>query len=396
MHRSLRRSLYAGLSALALCGCWAAVASADAPPTVTVRVEGQAETLLPATKVTLVAPEPVSDCPADSAAAAINLAVGGNWDHGEANGGGGDFTETLLGETHEFTHESDTWTEWVNYKLGGGICTDLLSEGAEVLMVADHTPAPAYAPTRLPLVVSGSPASVQAGASFDVHVYVVRIPAGTEAAPGAGELVPAEGVTVSGGGATATTDEEGVAKLELSNAGEATLRATAAGDAPSASFAVCVHNGDDGNCGTVASSTSEAEPIRAEAPQFPAAPYTGPFALVAHVSGIVDGRVYPAGAAPRLLAGEISSHSAVSSVSLELRRSYRGRCSAYEGLRERFVPARCGHGTLFKASSGGVFSYLLPSALGPGRYVLDVAASDVAGNRTTLARGTSRIVFYVR
>ena len=35
-------------------------------------------------------------------------------------------------------------------------------------------------------------------------------------------------------------------------------------------------------------------------------------------------------------------------------------------------------------------------ALAPGRYVLDIEATDVAGNHTSLARGTSRIVFYVR
>jgi hypothetical protein len=92
----------------------------------------------------------------------------------------------------------------------------------------------------------------------------------------------------------------------------------------------------------------------------------------------------------------VSGHSAVVSVSLELRREYRGRCSAYDGTRERFVHARCGHGRFFKVASGGSYSYLLPAALAPGRYVLDVLATDAAGNRTAPARGSSRIVFYVR
>src|SRR6185312_4803384 len=116
----------------------AGVAAALAAPTVTVRIEGESATLLPATTVTLGSPEPVSGCPANSVAAAINLAVGGNWDHGEEKGSPGDFTETLLGETHAFTHEGDTWAEWVDYKWGGGICSDLLSEGDEVLEIADH------------------------------------------------------------------------------------------------------------------------------------------------------------------------------------------------------------------------------------------------------------------
>jgi hypothetical protein len=38
----------------------------------------------------------------------------------------------------------------------------------------------------------------------------------------------------------------------------------------------------------------------------------------------------------------------------------------------------------------------MPFALGRGEYVLDIEATDAAGNHTTLARGTSRIRFYVR
>jgi hypothetical protein len=97
-----------------------------------------------------------------------------------------------------------------------------------------------------------------------------------------------------------------------------------------------------------------------------------------------------------VLAGTVTAHTAVSSVSLELRRRFRGHCSAYDGVIEQFVAARCGRGRFFKVSTSSSFSYLLPAALAPGRYVLDIEATDVAGNRTSLARGTSRIVFYVR
>ena len=47
------------------------------------------------------------------------------------------------------------------------------------------------------------------------------------------------------------------------------------------------------------------------------------------------------------------------------------------------------------ATSDDVGRYRL-LALPPGRYVLDIEATDVTGNHTSLARGTSRIVFYVR
>src|SRR5439155_11971817 len=125
-------------------------------------------------------------------------------------------------------------------------------------------------------------------------------------------------------------------------------------------------------------------------------PYTGPYALVAKQAGLIEGRVYRRGHAPRLLTGSIVAHNAVTSVSLELRRRHKGRCWSYDGLTERFRPARCGQGAFFKVSTNGLYSYLLPEALRPGRYVLDVQATDMAGNHTTLARGTSRLVFYVR
>jgi hypothetical protein len=394
-HRLPALAVLAALAIALVC-----TSNALAGPTVTVRIEGESATLLPATTVTLNAPEPVSGCPANSVAAAINLAVAGNWDHGEANSGGGGFTETILGEKHAFTHESDTWAEWVNYKWGNGICSDLLKEGDQVLMVADHEPEPFFSPTVLPLVVTEAPTSVQAGTPFTVAVSAIHTPPGAFAEGGQGTPSPQEGVTVSGAGATATTAANGAATVTLASLGNVTLRATRAGDAPAEPFVVCVHNGNDGNCGTQApvaapgpgtgggSSTSGVATFVSH--------YTGPYALVAGTTGLIDGHVYRRGQAPKVLAGSILAHSAVSSVSLELRRQYRGRCYAYDGTRERFRSARCGTGSLFKVSANGAFSYLLPEALRPGRYVLDVQASDVAGNRTTLARGTSRLVFYVR
>jgi hypothetical protein len=363
--------------------------AALAGPTVKVRVEAEGETLLPQTTVTLSAPEPVSGCPANSVAAAIDLAVAGNWDHGEAAGSGGDFTETILGHTLSFEHESSTWAEWVDYKWGGGICTDLLSEGDEVLMIADREPPP-YAPTVLPLILSEAPAAVAAGQPFTVKVQAVRTPAGTFAEAGQGTPEPVEGVTVSGGGATGTSGPGGIATLTLPAAGSFALNAAGHGFAASAPVTVCAHLAGDGGCGTVAASGGSVAP-----PVAPVAPYKGTYALVAHVSSVTEGRHYPRHGAPRLLAGQVSSHSAVTAVNLSLRRSYKDRCWSYDGVRERFARARCGSATPFKAASAASFSYQLPSSLAPGRYVLDVSGSDVAGNTIALARGTSRVVFYV-
>jgi hypothetical protein len=373
----------------------AGVSTALAAPTVTVRIEGESTTLLPSTTVTLNAPEPVSNCPANSVAAAINLAVNGNWDHGEAGSGGGDFTQTILGETHAFTNESDTWAEWVDYKWGGGICTDLLSEGDEVLMVADHEPEPFFLPTILPLVVTGAPVSVQAGIPFTVQVSAIHTPPEAFAEPGEGTPAPEAGVTVSGAGASAVSGASGIATLTLTSAGTATLRATKAGDAPSTSFTVCVHNGNDGNCGTSAGgSAGSAGGATVTAPgQSPST------AIAARVSSLLEGHVYARRKAPRILAGTVTTAAPLQEVELRLtRRGPRGRCSYFDGSTARFHAMPCGaaHGVYFKASSQKLFSYLLPAALPPGRYVLDAQGVGADGHLSSLARGTSRIVFYVK
>jgi hypothetical protein len=362
-------------------------ATALAGPTVSVRVEGESTTLLPRTTVTLSAPEPVNGCAANSVAAAINLAVGGNWDHGE-------FTKTILGETHEFLHEGDTWAEWVDYKWGNGICSDMLNEGDEVLMIADHEPEPTFAPTRWPLIVTAVPAAASVGVPFTVHVSEVRTREGTFPNAGEGTPTPVAGATIEGAGVSSTTsDASGSATVTLTGAGSTTLRAVLSRDAPSATFSVCVHNGNDGNCGTPAQSGSSTTTTSTGAV---VAPYKGPFAIVAKASDVLDDHVYTPSNSPRVLSGTVAAHAPVASVSLRLRRSYRGRCWAYNGVSERFVHVRCGRGSFFSVSKTPSFSYLLPGALARGRYVLDIEATDVAGNRTSLARGSTRVVFYVR
>jgi hypothetical protein len=361
-----------------------------AGPTVKVRVEGESSTLLPLTSVTLEKPEPVSGCPANSANAAINLAVNGVWDHGDEHGSSGDFVETILGETHAFTHESDTWAVWIDDKWGGGICEDLLSEGDEVLLIADHEPGEGE-PQRVPLVLSGAPANVLVGVPFNVRVDAVHTRPGLFPEIGEGTPQPQSGVTVSGGGATATTEGSGAATLTLSQPGTYTLIARNSVDAPSAPVSVCVRTSGESACGVQASTGPAAGGATITSPA-----YKGPYAVVAKPAGVTDNHVYSRKDAPKVLSGTVLAHTTVASVNLELRRSHRGRCYAFNGVSTRFVRARCGQGSFFKVSNNGVFSYLLPSALAPGRYVLDIEATDAAGNHTALARGSSRVVFYVR
>jgi hypothetical protein len=401
MNHASRRMLPA-LGAAALLSFLLLASSALAGPTVKVRIEGESSTLLPLTTVTLEKPDPFAPgCPYNSANAAINLgveSVGGSWDHGNAEGSDGDFTETILGETHIFEQNETTWDVWINDKWGGGICEDLLSEGDEVLMVADYDPKPAYAPTRLPLIVSEVPASAQTGVPFTVQVDKVHTRPGTYPEVGEGTPELETGVTVSGGGGSAESNANGVATLTLALPGTYTLTALKPGDAPSAPVSVCVRESGKSGCGVQISTSSSGGSTSASGTTV-GAPYTGPFAIVAKATGLIDGYVYKRGHAPRVLQGTVDLHGGgLQGVKLRLTRTEGRKCSYYDGVTERFHAMRCGaaHGVYFSVGSNASFSYLLPETLPPGRYVLDIEATDTAGEHTTLARGTSRIVFYVK
>jgi hypothetical protein len=186
--------------------------------------------------------------------------------------------------------------------------------------------------------------------------------------------------------------------VKFASAGQFTLRVSAP-QSVRTEAAVCVHNGSDGTCGTSTPSplsVSSASSGSAGHRSGTLTPYKGPYAVVAQITSLPEGHVYQRGHAPRLLTGTVSAHTPVMGVSIALRRRYHNRCVAYSGVRELFVKARCGTAPFFGVSRTSSFSYLLPTPLLPGRYVLDVEATDAAGNHTTLARGTSRIVFFVR
>ncbi len=380
-------------------GPFASAALAAGPATVTVRVEGSAETLLAPTQVTTTTEPVVKDgkaedsCLGTSALGALQLATGGNWS-GPWNG---KFTEyeiySIDGESHEFEPGAPAnyyWSFWLDEEESPvGACGAELHPGDRLLFFPACYGA-ACPPNPTPLGIE-APASANVGEP--VVVTVKKYSA-------SGEGADAPGATVTGADAPATTDASGRAALTFCHPGEATVRVSAPNSVRTEA-AIHVQAGTNGSCGTQTasgstgsgSSTSEGGVAGFKAA---ASPYKGPYALVADVTDLTDGQMYKRGRAPRVLSGSIRAHSAVSSVSLELRREYKGRCSAYEGVRERFLHARCGQGSVFKVSSDGAFSYLLPAALAPGRYVLDVYATDVAGNRTALDRGSSRIVFYVR
>jgi hypothetical protein len=373
----------------------ASSALAAGPATVTVRVEGATQTLVPPTQVTTTTGLVVKDgkpedaCPGTNAVGALELATAGNWSGRWFGGGinkegkfegGGYFAETVAGESHSLGSGS-YWDVWYNNKEAAeGLCKAEMQAGDQVLLF----PCVEEAPCPIPLGIEAPPsADIGEPVAVAVKKYNEK-----------GEASPAVGATITGGAAPATADSSGHATLTFPNAGESQLRVTAPGLVRTET-SVCVHAGNDGTCGTTAPSTS-GTPAAAGSGTLGAKTFVGAKAIVAELTGLIDGHHYRRGDAPRVLAGSVTAPSAVASISLRLRRTYRGRCWSYDGKRERFLRVRCRRGSFFRvAPTGDSFSYLLPSRLQPGRYVLDVEATDAAGNHTTLVRGTSRIVFYV-
>ncbi len=364
----------AGLTAGLL--CLAALVGAPpalAGPTVTVRVEGQSSTLLERTRVTLPdTPPPVAACDRHTAAAAIEEATRGDWDRQA-------FTSTILRETHTFA-DSDYWAEWLDrgagYVRGSGICTDVLAEGDEVLMLVDRSPAPTFAPTVFPLDLEGVPGAVRRGDPVTVTVFESFSATG---APGEGERRLVSAATVSGGGATASTGPDGRATLSFDRAGQAVLKATKPGAAPSAGELLGV-----------------TEAAAAPLPVVPiaVADTAGP---VTRIAGIREQQRFSRRRAPRTLRGSVAPDpSGLRAVKLSLTRSSGGRCELYSPTRERFRRSRCGGRVNFAIGDRQDWSYLLPGRLERGRYVLDAVAVDKLGNRDRLARGRSRVVFFVR
>ena len=388
---------------LAAAALSAPAALAGPPVTVTVRVLGPAPgyaALTPLTQVTTTTAELTKDggsCSANSAASALELATKGNWE-GKWYSEFSDYEVVSIdGLSYPFATEMPYWSFWLNNKYEEeGVCHAQLEFGEQALFFPACTTEHQKGECEPDVLGIEAPPTAEVGEPVTVTVNRYNAKA---------EPSPAAGVNVTGWGSSATTNFEGKATLTFPGDETYTLRATGAtGEDPVSvpgEALVCAHTGDDGECGTTRPPDSPLPTVSSGSSTggsvIESAPYTGPYAVVADVSGIREGHVYSRGKAPRVLAGTVSAHAPVTSISLRLRRAYRGHCWAYNGSRERFVHVRCGRGSFFGVASGGdSFSYLLPSRLPRGRYVLDIAATDSAGNKAPLDRGSSRIVFYVK
>ena len=374
----------------------ASSASAAGPADVTVRVEGTNDTLLARSAVHTTTTPVVKDgnpdhsCTGTSVAGALEVGTAGNWS-GTWSDGLGYSVEVILGEAHSFSSDH-YWGEFVNGAPGNGACADELSAGDEVLFAPEPTDFSAAPDNPMYLSVPGT---AQRGAPFNVTVSE-KVTTFDSSPPFAAHTAsrPVQGASVGG----ATTDSNGVAALTLDATGNVGLRATHAGNIRTATETVCVHDGDDGSCGTTKPGAPAAQCIHDGDDGLCGTPDHK--ATYGFITSIKEHQHFRKGHGPRNLKGTSDPDpSGLKDVQLRLTRNDRGRCARFSGTLLRFAHVkRCGarRGMWFSIGSKADWSYLLPKALGRGRYVLDLKTIDGAGNEDAkLARTRNRVVFFV-
>ena len=333
-----------------------------------------------------------ASCSGAVPATALETAVGGDWD------GPSYLTQRIRTEDRPFG-PNGSWSFYINGRYSNDtICTAALAEGDKVLFY--WTNAYANAGYDEPVLLD-APATATPGTAFTVTATETTTAFDGNGA-GTSTIAPSAGATVSGGTAAATTGADGKAQVTVPG-GPYTLVLTKGNRAP-ARIAGCATNGHDGFCGTTASSTGTTT-TSTPAPCVTNGHdgfcgTTDKTAPSPKITAIAEGRRFAKGKGPRQLGGTVAADgSGVADVQLRLTRDDKGKCATYDGKTEKFKTIKkCGatHGTWFSAGSNAAWSYLLPSALPRGRYVLDVIAVDKSGNKVTrLARGTTRVVFTV-
>ena len=388
----LKHRFPAGAIAVAAALSVSAPAQAAGPAGVTVRVEGQTQTLLPKTAVTTTTARATSpggnDCPGTSAIGALDVATGSDWD------GQPGTVQRIFSEEHRFTPGAETnryWTFWLNYRYqNAGACDVELQEGDEVLFFVDcYGNCPTSTPLRLEVPATASPRET---VEAKVTEYSVTFDANYS---GTTTSRPSQGAEVQVGDLTYTTDANGIARIQTRTRGPVAVRAVKSPYVRSSTESVCVSDGSDGFCG----SAKPGQPATAcattgddgrcgtrdrRAPQ-------------ARILGISEKQSFSRPGAPRELRGTVSADpSGLHGVKLRLTRRHQGRCWYFSPKADGLRRTRCGRSFAFGIGDRADWSYLLPESLPPGRYVLDAVAVDKAFNRDVLARGRNRVVFSVR
>ena len=340
----------------------AASASAAAPPSVFVRVEGAGATLLPQTLVQTTSDARVkgNTCRGTSAAGALNTATGGDW-AGSYSAKYKDYlVSSILGESPS---ANNFWTLWINGRSSStGACSTPLHPGDHELWfdcVADAT----FNCTNNPLRLS-VPATARLGSTVRGHVVQLD---------GAGHSSRVSGAAVNGRGVAGVSGTGGSVRLVPHRAGLLTLQAEKSGVTPSDPVTICVYRHHPSECGPALAGP----PVR--------------------VQGIREHEAFKSG--PRQLRGTAGPDpSGLIDVSLGLlRRAPSGRCSSYDAQRAAWRAAACSAAPpRFSVGSAAHWSYLLPAPLPAGHYHLIVLARDGNGRQTRLRTGSSALDFSVK
>lgn len=396
--RRIPLALAATVVAVLLPLAWA-ISSASAtgnPATVTVRIQGLGgETLLQQTQVTTnttpIAIEGGGTCEGTSAGGAVYDATGGNWK--VKNQSEGVELQGLEGlDLPEFNSKEPSgiyWAFWLEGKYAEqGMCSQSIASGQHIVLFPQcYAVGPmcqsATAPNNFLTAVS---AGVTANVGQQIQVTLGAL--NTETALPESSLP--EGDLLTDGAQTFAPAANGITNVSFSAPGLYTLQAHAPDSVASDPFTICVHNGNDGTCGTTVPGTT----IINGSPEIV---HVAP-ANTATIGGVKNGHHYARGKGPRILRGlvQVPAGGTLRNVRISLQRRAGKRCFAFSGSAEKFVRAGCGATRFFSVGGSESFSYLLPAALPAGRYVYDIEALNDAGQTTKLVAGVSHVVFYVK
>ena len=324
--------------------------------TVTVRIEGDAQTLAQATVTpsgAAVGKPGSPTCAGGSALDALNVATAGSWS-GPYFDGLGYAPEVIMGESHAFADRRATGRSGSTTRYrSAGLCDVQVQQG-------DACSLPRLLDHRLHARLAAAPdrGARDGGARPDRH---------------------GQGRAAHGAGLPGDRDDLGARRRRDRRVGGADghdrrgrhrggdRRRVGAGGRPGdqdghgplGKAAACVTTGSDGACGsgtpggTGGGTTSGKDT-------------TAPTATLAGLK-----KMYARGRGPRELHGTVSADpSGIKSVRLAVSRRAHGRCWAFAGGRERFVRHRCGGWKSFRIGDRADWSYLLPRRLGPGRYTI--------------------------
>jgi hypothetical protein len=399
---SRRISLTLGVTVIAalLLLAWT-ISSASAtgnPATVTVRIQGLGgETLLQQTQVTTnttpITIEGGGTCEGTSAGGAVYDATGGDWKvKNQSEGVELQGLEGLdLPEFKEKELSGIYWAFWLEGKYAEqGICSQSIASGQHIVLFPQcYAVGPMCQSATSPNnFLTAAPAGATANVGQQVSVTLGAL--STETALPESSLP--EGDLLTDGAQTFAPAADGVANVSFSAPGVYTLQAHAPDSVASDPFTICVHNGNDGTCGTTVPGVLGVKDAPGTMNVTPVAGAT------ATVGALKNGHRYSRRKGPRILQGlvQVPTGGTLREVRISLQRRKGKHCTVFSGTKETFVHARCGVTRFFSVGDAESFSYLLPASLPPGRYVYDIEAIDGTGKPTKLVPGVSHVVFYVK